>query len=93
MDKIELQKRTQLFAVNVIRFVESQSGGRALNILTNQLLRSSTSIGANYRSACKGKSSADFINKIVIVEEEADESSEDLRSLSGKPSTTLYSLI
>ena len=74
MDKIELQKRTQLFAVNVIRFVESHSGGRALNILTNQLLRSSTSIGANYRSACKGKSTADFINKIVIVEEEADES-------------------
>ena len=74
MDKIELQKRTQRFAVNVIKCVESQSGGRALNILSNQLLRSSTSIGANYRSACKGKSTADFINKITIVEEEADES-------------------
>ena len=74
MDKIELQKRTQLFAVNIIRFVESQPSSRAFNILTNQLLRSSTSIGANYRSACKGKSTADFINKIVIVEEEADES-------------------
>jgi len=43
-------------------------------VLANQLLRSSTSIGANYRAACKGKSTADFINKIVIVEEEADES-------------------
>jgi four helix bundle protein len=74
MDKIELQKRTKLFAVNVIRFVKSQHGGRALNILSNQLLRSSTSIGANYRSACKGKSTADFINKIIIVEEEGDES-------------------
>ena len=74
MDKIELQKRTQRFAVNVIRFVEGQPGSCALNILTNQLLRSSTSIGANYRSACKGKSTADFINKIIIVEEEADES-------------------
>jgi len=42
--------------------------------LSNQLIRCSTSIGANYRSACKGKSTADFINKIVIVEEEADES-------------------
>jgi four helix bundle protein len=40
----------------------------------NQLLRSSSSVGANYRAACKGKSTADFINKIVIVEEEADES-------------------
>lgn len=42
--------------------------------MSNQLIRCSTSIGANYRSACKGKSTADFINKIVIVEEEADES-------------------
>jgi four helix bundle protein len=41
--------------------------------LINQLLRSATSVGANYRSACKGKSTADFINKIIIVEEEADE--------------------
>lgn len=40
----------------------------------NQLLRSSSSVGANYRSACKGKSTADFINKITICEEEADES-------------------
>jgi four helix bundle protein len=38
------------------------------------LLRSSSSVGANYRSACRGKSTPDFINKIVIVEEEADES-------------------
>jgi len=53
MDKVELQKRTQLFAVNVIRLVESQPTSRAFNILTNQLLRSSTSIGANYRSAVK----------------------------------------
>ncbi|WP_448703028.1 four helix bundle protein [Mucilaginibacter sp. AW1-3] len=50
------------------------NAGSVLNVLTNQLLRSSSSVGANYRSACKGKSTADFINKIVIVEEEADES-------------------
>jgi len=42
--------------------------------LSDQLVRSSSSVGANYRSACRGKSLADFINKIVIVEEEADES-------------------
>jgi four helix bundle protein len=47
---------------------------RSLNVLSNQLLRCSTSVGANYRSACRGKSAADFINKIVIVEEEVDES-------------------
>jgi four helix bundle protein len=74
MDKAELKKRTQKFAVDVIRFIESLPSGRSLNVLSNQLLRSSTSIGANYRFACKGKSTADFINKIIIVEEEADES-------------------
>src|ERR1700754_4973880 len=74
MDKIELKKRTQKFAIEIIKFIETLPNGRALNVLSNQLLRSSSSIGANYRSACKGKSSADFINKIIICEEEADES-------------------
>jgi four helix bundle protein len=75
MDKIELKRRTQKFAVDVIKFVETlPTTKRSINILSDQLLRSSSSVGANYRSACKGKSTADFINKIVIVEEEADES-------------------
>jgi len=74
MDEFELQKRTRRFAVDIIKLIESLPPGRSLNVLSNQLLRSSSSIGANYRSACKGKSTADFINKIVIVEEEADES-------------------
>ena len=74
MNKTELKRRTQRFAIDIIKFVDKLPGGRSLNILSNQLLRCSSSIGANYRSACKGKSTADFINKIVIVEEEADES-------------------
>jgi four helix bundle protein len=74
MDKVELKRRTQRFAIDVIKFVEELPSSRSLNVLINQLLRSSSSVGANYRSACKGKSSADFINKIIIVEEEADES-------------------
>jgi four helix bundle protein len=74
MDKAELKRRTQRFAINVIKFVEELQNSRSLNVLVNQLLRCSSSVGANYRSACKGKSTADFINKIVIVEEEADES-------------------
>jgi four helix bundle protein len=74
MDQIELKKRTQKFAAEIIKFTETLPNGRALNVLCNQLIRCSSSIGANYRSACKGKSSADFINKIVICEEEADES-------------------
>ena len=74
MDKAELKRRTQRFAIDVIKFVEELPPSRSLTVLSNQLLRSSSSVGANYRSACKGKSTADFINKIVIVEEEADES-------------------
>jgi four helix bundle protein len=74
MDKIELQRRSQKFAADVIKFTELLPNRRALNILCNQLVRCASSVGANYRAACKGKSSADFINKIVICEEEADES-------------------
>jgi four helix bundle protein len=74
VDKIELKRRTQKFAIDVIKFVDTLPPKRSLDVLSNQLLRCSSSIGANYRSACKGKSTADFINKIVIVEEEADES-------------------
>ncbi|PTQ94935.1 four helix bundle protein [Mucilaginibacter yixingensis] len=73
MDSTELKRRTKQFAVDVIRFTEGLPSNRSLNVLVNQILRSSSSIGANYRSACRGKSTADFINKIVIVEEEADE--------------------
>jgi len=74
MDKIELKRRTRKFAVEVTKFIEKQPSGRALNVLCNQLIRTTSSVGANYRSAYRGKSSADLINKIIIVEEEADES-------------------
>lgn len=73
MDKTELKRRSQKFAVDVIKFTESIPYNRAANILCKQLLRSGTSVGANYRAACKGKSTADFLNKIAICEEEADE--------------------
>jgi four helix bundle protein len=73
MFNFELQKRTFNFAVDIIKLSDEIPSSRAINVLFNQLLRSSSSIGANYRSACKGKSKNDFINKIVITEEEADE--------------------
>ena len=73
MDKVELKRRTQRFAVEILKFADKLPNKRSLNVLSNQLLRCSTSVGANYRAACKGKSTADFINKIFIVEEEADE--------------------
>ncbi len=74
MDKIELKKRTKKFAVDIIKFIGVLPFNPSLKILSNQLVRSATSVGANYRSASRGKSSADFINKIIICEEEADES-------------------
>ena len=69
----DLKDRTKKFAVTIIRFIRTLPKNDEGYILGKQLLRSGTSVGANYRSACKGKSTADFINKITIVEEEADE--------------------
>ena len=74
MDKEVMKKRTKQFALRVILLVESLPKGRTTEVLGRQLLRSGTSVGANYRSACRARSTADFISKMGIVEEEADES-------------------
>jgi len=74
MDSDDLKRRTKQFALRVIRLVESLPKGRTANVIGHQLLRSGTSVGANYRAACRAKSNADFISKMGIVEEEADES-------------------
>ncbi|OGP95628.1 MAG: four helix bundle protein [Deltaproteobacteria bacterium RBG_16_47_11] len=73
MDKIDLKERTKRFALMVINIVEMLPKGRTIDVLSRQLLRSGTSVGANYRAACRAKSTADFISKMGIVEEEADE--------------------
>ena len=69
-----LKERTRSFALRVIRLTEALPKGRTADVIGKQLLRSGTSVGANYRAACRPKSSADFIAKMSIVEEEADES-------------------
>lgn len=74
MNKDDLRKRTKQFALEVIKFVEALPKGKTADIIGRQLLRSGTSVGANYRAACRARSSADFISKMGIVEEEADES-------------------
>ncbi len=74
MNHENLKKRTKQFALDVIRIVEELPPNRTCNIIGNQLLRAGTSVGANYRAACRAKSTADFISKIGTVEEEADES-------------------
>ena len=74
MDQSEMRKRTKIFALEVIRFTESLPQKRATEIIGRQLFRCGTSVGANYRAACRAKSKPDFIAKMGIVLEEADES-------------------
>jgi four helix bundle protein len=73
MTKNELRQRTKSFALDVLRAVEKLPRNRPGDVLGRQLLRSSTSVAANYRSACRARSRRDFIAKMGIVEEEADE--------------------
>lgn len=78
MDKEELKKRTKEFALRVIQLVEALPRTQTSRVIGNQLLRSATSVAANYRAACRARSPADYVHKLVhklgIVEEEADES-------------------
>jgi four helix bundle protein len=73
MDKFELEKRTKKFAVDVIRFVQDLPKNKTSDVLGYQLLKSGTSVGANYREANRAQSRADFIHKIGIVEKEIAE--------------------
>jgi four helix bundle protein len=74
MKNENLKQRTKKFGLDIIFLVEKLPRDRACDILGRQLLRSGTSVGANYRAACRAKSAADFISKMGTVEEEADES-------------------
>jgi four helix bundle protein len=69
----DLRDRTRAFALAVIRFVEALPKTQTAAIIGRQLLRSGTSVGANYRAARRARSNADFIAKLGIVEEEIDE--------------------
>src|SRR5215510_10640544 len=74
MNSDDLKRRTKSFALRIIRLVESLPPGTVANVIGRQLAKCGTSVGANYRAACRAKSNADFIAKMSIVEEEADES-------------------
>jgi four helix bundle protein len=69
----QLKKRTQLFALGVIRFIDALPKTTSAQVIGKQLLRAGASVGANYRAACRAKSRADFISKMKVVEEECDE--------------------
>ena len=74
MNEKELKKRTKQFALRVIKLVNALPKNIQGQSIGRQLIRSGTSVGANYRSACRGRSKAEFVAKLGIVEEEADES-------------------
>ena len=74
MTRAELVERTKQFALAVVTLVEDLPAGRTADVIGKQLLRSGTSVGANYRAACRARSRREFIAKMGIVEEEADES-------------------
>ena len=74
MNEEDLRKRTKQFALRIMKLVAALPKSIEGRVVGNQLIRSGTSVGANYRAACKGRSKAEFIAKLGIVEEEADES-------------------
>jgi four helix bundle protein len=73
LDSEELKRRTRAFAVQVIDLVERMEKSKMVDVAGYQLIRSATSVAANYRAVCRSRSKADFVNKLGIVEEEADE--------------------
>ena len=74
MNEQELKSRTKQFGLRVMNLVDALPKTTAGRAIGNQLVRSGTSVGANYRAACRGRSKAEFIAKIGTVAEEADES-------------------
>lgn len=73
MTEKELLQRTKIFALRIIKLVNALPNNTAGRAIGGQLIRSGTSVAANYRAACRGRSKAEFIAKLGTVEEEADE--------------------
>jgi four helix bundle protein len=74
MNAEELKNRTKLFALRILRLTQALPNTIEGRAIRGQLVRAGTSVGANYRAACRGRSKAEFIAKIGVVEEESDES-------------------
>jgi four helix bundle protein len=74
MNADDLKKRTKQFALRILKLVAALPNTVAGRAIGGQLVRAGTSVGANYRAACRGRSKAEFIAKLGISEEEADES-------------------
>ena len=73
MDKNTLQQRTKQFAIRVFKLAKAMPRTAESCVISRQMIRSASSVAANYRAACRGRSRAEFIAKLGIVEEESDE--------------------
>ena len=73
MDKAEMKQRTKDFAKEIIKLCRNLPNNREGRLIGDQIFRSGTSVAANYRSACRARSKAEFISRLSVVEEEADE--------------------
>ena len=73
MTQQELIQRTEDYAIRIIAMTEALPNNRKSWIIEDQIIRAACSVGANYRAACRAKSTRDFLNKLKIVEEECDE--------------------
>ncbi len=69
----DLKDRTKAFALKVIAMADALRGKRSADIIARQIIRSATSVGANYRAACRAQTHAEFVAKVHDVQEEADE--------------------
>lgn len=74
MNQEELKRRTKKFAIRIIKLVDALPKNVVGRVIANQLMKCGTSVGANDRAACRGRSKAEFSSKLAIVIEEADES-------------------
>ncbi|HXP35990.1 MAG TPA: four helix bundle protein [Chthoniobacterales bacterium] len=74
MNEQEMKQRTKTFALRILDLADALPRTRSGNVIAGQIVRSGTSVAANYRALCRAKSRADFVNKTSIVKEEADES-------------------
>lgn len=74
MDQQDLKRRTRDFAIRIMNLVDALPHSAKGRAIANQLVRSGTAVGANYRACCRSRSKAEFIARLGVVEEEADES-------------------
>ena len=73
MNPADLKQRTRRYGLRILRMADSLPRSRSSDVIARQIIRAGTSVGANYRAACRARSKPDFVSKMTVVEEELDE--------------------